>query len=86
MKNKRIIKLIAFVLLLCMMFSTFSANVYALTDGAEKTAETDTDAAEVEEVVTDDAELLEPIIVSEDVSKRGSSSQKDRNGRDLRKF
>ncbi|MBE6642640.1 MAG: DNRLRE domain-containing protein [Ruminococcaceae bacterium] len=75
MKNKRIIKLIAFVLLLCMMFSTFSANVYALTDGAEKTTETDTDAAEVEEVVSEDAELLEPIIVSEDVSKRGENEK-----------
>ncbi|MBE6642025.1 MAG: DNRLRE domain-containing protein [Ruminococcaceae bacterium] len=70
MKNKKLIKLTAFMLVLCMMFSIFSANVYALTDGIGSIAEKDTGSAEVKEAVSEKDKLLEPIIVSEDVSKR----------------
>ena len=70
MKNKKLIMLTAFILVLCMMFSIFSANVYALTDGIGSIAEKDTGSAEVKEAVSEKDKLLEPIIVSEDVSKR----------------
>ena len=71
MKNNRRIKITAFMLVLCMMISILPGNVIALTDDSLESAETEQAVTPATEEKSLADEILEPIIVSEDITKRG---------------
>ncbi|MBQ4116294.1 MAG: hypothetical protein IJD37_02840, partial [Clostridia bacterium] len=71
MKNNRRIKITAFMLVLCMMISMLPGNVIALTDDSAESAETEQAVTPATEEKSLADEILEPIIVSEDITKRG---------------
>lgn len=74
MKNIRSIKFTACMLVICMMISMFPGNLLALTDDSTATAENEALTTATEEKSLAD-EILEPIIVSEDITKRGENEK-----------
>ncbi len=75
MKNNRRIKITAFMLVLCMMISILPGNVIALTDDSAESAETEQAVTPTTEEKSLADEILEPIIVSEDITKRGEKEK-----------
>ena len=75
MKNLGKVRLIAFLLVICTMVSLLPVNAIALSEGASVTSETEgaVNSAVAPKTVAD--EILEPVIIAEDITKRGETEK-----------
>ena len=70
-----LIKIWSFILVICMMISILPGNLLALTDDSSASAETESAVTPTTEEKSLADEILEPIIVSEDITKRGENEK-----------
>ncbi|MBR5322227.1 MAG: RICIN domain-containing protein [Clostridia bacterium] len=73
--NFKFYKITAFMLVICMMISILPGNIIALTDDSAQSTENEQAVTPVTEEKSLADEILEQIIVSEDITKRGENEK-----------